>query len=66
MKKDAQFTFRIPSELKGRLEEIASREGRSVAQICEAFLTAGTELYKKRGGDFFRRFLVPRKRVSTE
>ena len=57
MKKDTQFTFRIPSDLKNRLEEIASTEGRSVAQICEAFLRAGASSYRKKGFSFFGRFL---------
>jgi hypothetical protein len=58
MKKDTQFSFRIPSDLKNRLEEIASTEGRSVAQICEAFLRAGSESYKKKGFGFFQRLLT--------
>jgi len=57
MKKDSQFTFRIPSALKQRLEEIAYSEGRSVAQICQAFLKAGTENYKKKGTEFLRPYL---------
>jgi hypothetical protein len=63
MKKDTQFTFRIPSDLKSRLEEIALAEGRSVAQICEGFLRAGTENYKKRGSSFLMRFLSRRKKT---
>ncbi len=66
MKKDTQFTFRIPSDLKSRLEEIALSEGRSVAQICEAFLRAGTESYKKKGFSFLRRFLSREKKDSSE
>jgi len=62
MKKDTQFTFRIPSDLKGNLEEIASSESRSVAQICEAFLRAGMENYRKKGFSFFRRFLLREKK----
>ena len=58
MKKDSQFTFRIASALKQRLEEIARSEGRSVAQICQAFLRAGTEIYKKKGAEFLRPYLT--------
>ena len=47
MKKDLRFTFRIGSDLKKDLEKIAAQEGRSVAQICDAFLKAGTEAYRK-------------------
>jgi len=62
MKKDTQFTFRIPSNLKSNLEEIALTEGRSVAQICEVFLRAGIESYRKRGSSFLQRFLSRRKK----
>jgi hypothetical protein len=65
MKKDTQFTLRIPSELKSNLEEIASSEGRSVAQICEAFLRTGIETYRKRGSTFFQRFLSRQKKESS-
>jgi hypothetical protein len=58
MKKDTQLTFRIRSDLKKELETIAAREGRSVAQVCEAFLKAGSESYKKKGSDFVKRFLA--------
>jgi hypothetical protein len=66
MKKDTQFTFRIPSNLKSNLEEIALTEGRSVAQICEVFLRAGIESYRKRGSNFLQRFLSRRKREPPE
>jgi predicted DNA-binding protein len=58
MKKDTQFTFRMPTDLKKELESIAAHEGRSVAQICEAFLRAGSEAYKKQGAKFLQRFLA--------
>jgi hypothetical protein len=58
MKKDTQITFRIRSELKKELEAIAAREGRSVAQVCEAFLKAGSASYKKKGSGFVQRFLT--------
>ena len=58
MKKDTRFTLRIRSDLKKELETIAAREGRSVAQVCEAFLKAGSESYKKKGSGFVQRFLA--------
>jgi hypothetical protein len=58
MKKDTQLTFRIRSDLKKELETIAAREGRSVAQVCEAFLKAGSESYKKKGSGFVQRYLA--------
>jgi predicted transcriptional regulator len=57
MKKDTRLTFRVPSDLKRSIEAIAASESRSVAQICEAFLRAGSEGYKKQGGKFLQRFL---------
>ena len=58
MKKDARLTFRVRSGLKKHVEEIANREGQSVAQICEAFLLAGSEAYKKQGSKFVQRMLA--------
>lgn len=65
MKKDTQFTFRIPSQLKSQLEAIAATEGRSVAQVCEAFLRAGSEAYKKKGSGFLQQFLSRAKSSSS-
>ena len=61
MKKDAPLAFRIPSELKKGLEQIANREARSVSQICEILLTIGTEAYCKEGSKYLHRYLGPRK-----
>lgn len=54
--KDTRLTFRVRSNLKKALEEVAVREGRSVAQVCEAFLKCGLETYKKKGPDFLKGF----------
>jgi hypothetical protein len=61
MKKDTQFTFRMPADLKKGLEHIAAHEGRSLAQICEAFLRAGSESYKQEGAKILQRFLANRR-----
>jgi hypothetical protein len=58
VKKDARLTFRVRSDLKKDVEGIANREGHSVAQICEAFLLAGSEAYKKQGSKFVKRMLA--------
>ena len=58
MKKDAQFTFRMPSDLRIELQNIAAHEGRSIAQVCEAFLRAGAAAYSKSGGEFLQRFVT--------
>ena len=56
--KNAKLSFRVPSELKSQLQEIAAKEGRSVAQVCEAFVKAGVETYEKKGGDYLRVLVV--------
>jgi hypothetical protein len=57
MKKDTRLTFRVNSDLKREVEAIAMREGQSVARICEAFIIAGSDAYKKQGTKFLRRIL---------
>jgi hypothetical protein len=64
MKKDTQFTFRIPTDLKKELHNIAAQEGRSMAQICEVFLKAGSAAYKKEGTKFLHSFLGRQKPTS--
>ena len=56
--KDMRLTFRVHSDLKERLESVAASEGRSVAQICEAFLQAGLMRYEKEGTKYVQRFLA--------
>jgi hypothetical protein len=57
MKKDTRLTFRVNSGLKRDVEAIATREAQSVARICEAFIMAGSDAYKKQGTKFLRRML---------
>ena len=66
MKKDMRFTFRIGSDLKKDLETIAAREGRSVAQICDAFLKAGSETYREKGPKYLQRFLSRQIKEDSE
>ena len=58
--KDSRLNFRIGSELKKRLESVAASEGRSVAQVCDAFLQASLVAYDKEGTKYIRRFLARR------
>jgi hypothetical protein len=60
MKKNAPLAFRISSELKKTLEQIANREARSISQICEILLTIGTETYGKEGSKYLLRYLGQR------
>jgi hypothetical protein len=66
MRKDTRLTFRVHSTLKKDLEAIAAREGRSVAQICDAFLKVGSEIYLKKGPKFLQRFLSRLKKEPSE
>jgi hypothetical protein len=66
MRKDTRLTFRVHSSLKKTLEAIAAREGRSVAQICDAFLKAGSEIYGRKGPKFLQRFLSRQKKEPSE
>ena len=50
------------SALRVQLEEIASSEDRSTAQICEAFLKAGTDNYRKKGSKFIKGFIAQQKK----
>ena len=63
MRKDTRLTFRVGSHLKREIEGIAAREGLSAARICEAFLLAGSEIYKKQGTKFLQRLIG---RLSTK
>jgi hypothetical protein len=47
------------------LELIAANEGRSMAQICEAFLRVGSETYKKEGAKVLQRFLAQRRQKKS-
>ncbi len=49
MKKDTRLTFRVSSALKKDIEAVATREGQSVARICEAFIVSGLDTYKRQG-----------------
>jgi len=62
MRKDARLTFRVRSALKKSLEKIAAQEGRSVAQVCEAFLSAGATLYHEKGPRVMLRYFSSKDR----
>jgi hypothetical protein len=67
MRKDAPLAFRIPADLKKKLQEVAKLEARSISQTCEIFLMLGVEGYEKEGSRFLQRFLSRQKKeVSSE
>jgi hypothetical protein len=65
MRKNTALSFRISSRLKEELERVALTEGRSLSQICEAFLNGGFEVYKKDGPKYLRNFFSRQKREGS-
>jgi hypothetical protein len=62
MAKDAPIAFRIPNELKKRLQEVATGEARSLSQICEMLLQLGVDGYEKDGSKYLQRLLPSQKK----
>ena len=63
MPKGAALSFRISEGLKAQLDKVATNEGRSISQICEALLNGGLEAYKKEGSPYLQRFIARKRRV---
>jgi hypothetical protein len=61
--KDDRIGFRIPREIKVTLSEIAKKEGRSVAQICELLLKGGIQQYEREGSKYLHRFVARKEKV---
>jgi hypothetical protein len=57
MRKDKTIGIRVPAELKRALIQIAKKEGRSLAQVCEIFLKEGASVYKEEGPKYLQRIL---------
>jgi hypothetical protein len=57
MAKETRLTFRVRLELKRSLEDIAAREARSVAQVCEAILNDGVLTYQREGSKYLQRLV---------
>jgi hypothetical protein len=66
MRKNAPLAFRIPADLKKKLEDVAKREARSISQTCEIFLRLGVEGYEEEGSKFLQRFLARQKKEPSE
>ena len=62
--KDERIGVRISSELKRALLQVAKKEGRSLAQICELFLRSGVQNYDKEGANYIYS-LLPSSREKT-
>jgi hypothetical protein len=66
MRKDAPLAFRIPADLKKKLQNVAKQEARSISQTCEIFLRLGVEGYEEEGAKFLQRFLSRQKKEPSE
>jgi hypothetical protein len=62
MAKDAPIAFRIPNELKRRLQEVATGEARSLSQVCEMLLQLGVEGYERDGSKYLQGLLTRKKK----
>lgn len=62
--KDERIGFRVSGEAKAALLQIARKEGRSLAQICELLLRGGVNEYEKEGASYLHRLLVRPKEKS--
>ncbi len=56
--KDERIGFRVSNEVKVALVQIARKEGRSLAQICELLLRGGIVEYEKEGAAYLNRLLA--------
>ena len=58
MKKDAPLAFRIPADLKKKLQRLSNQEARSLSQICELLLKIGVEEYDREGHRYLQKVLT--------
>jgi predicted DNA-binding protein len=63
--KDEQIGFRLPTNLKRDLYNLAHREGRTLSQICEIFVSEGLEAYRREGPKYIQRLLSRQKKESS-
>jgi hypothetical protein len=63
--KDERIGFRVASAVKVALSQIAKKEGRSLAQVCELLLRGGIHEYEREGSKYLQR-LVARPRENDE
>jgi hypothetical protein len=61
MTKDETIGIRVPATLKRALTEIAKKEGRSLAQLCEILLAGAAESYREEGYAYLQSLLSRKK-----
>ena len=52
------MAFRIPAELKKKLQRLSKQEARSLSQICELLLRIGVEEYDREGHRYLQKVLA--------
>ena len=62
MTKDETIGIRVGAELKRALIQIAKKEGRSLAQLCEILLRGGATEYQDEGPKYLQRLLSRQKK----
>jgi hypothetical protein len=65
MTKDERIGIRVSAELKKALIQIATKEGRSLAQLCEILLRGAAASYKEEGHAYLHRLLSRQKKESS-
>jgi hypothetical protein len=66
MTKDETIGIRVPAELKRALIQIAKKEGRSLAQLCEILLSGATKSYQDEGPVYLQRLLSRQRKEPAE
>jgi hypothetical protein len=66
MRKDQTIGIRVTAELKKSLLQIATKEGRSLAQLCEILLRGASASYKEEGHAYLQRLLSRQKKEPSE
>ncbi|MGA7794481.1 MAG: hypothetical protein WCA19_15715 [Candidatus Acidiferrales bacterium] len=66
MTKDQTIGIRVTAELKKALLQIATKEGRSLAQLCEILLRGAAASYKEEGHAYLQRLLSRQKKEPSE
>jgi hypothetical protein len=66
MRKDETIGIRVTAELKKALLQIATKEGRSLAQLCEILLRGAAASYKEEGHSYLQRLLSRQKKESQQ
>ena len=66
MTKDETIGIRVSAELKRALIQMAKREGRSLAQLCEIVLRGAAASYKEEGPAYLQRLLSRQKKDPSE